>query len=110
MNSTPTRAAITAALLALAGCSGGDGGEPDTAVTRGERTYKNVCLACHAADPSLDGSLGPAIAGSSRELIEARVLHASYPEGYAPKRNSQAMPKFPHLEEAVGDLTAYLNQ
>jgi mono/diheme cytochrome c family protein len=108
--STPTRAAVVTALLALAGCSGGDTGEPDTAVTRGERTYKHVCLACHAADPKQDGSLGPAIAGSSRELIEARVVHGSYPEGYTPKRNSQAMPKLPHLAGAVDDLTAYLNQ
>jgi mono/diheme cytochrome c family protein len=110
VNSTSTRAAVFAALLALAGCSGGDAGEPETAVTRGERIYKNVCLACHAADPSVDGSLGPAIAGSSAQLIEARVVHGTYAEGYTPKRNSQAMPKLPHLEEAVGDLAAYLNQ
>lgn len=110
MNRIPTRAAVVAALLAFAGCSGGDADEPDTAVSRGERTYKNVCLACHAADPKLDGSLGPAIAGSSRELIEARVVHGSYPEGYTPKRNSQMMPKMPHLAGAIDDLTAYLNQ
>jgi mono/diheme cytochrome c family protein len=110
VNSTPTRAAVAAALLAFAGCSGGDAGEPETPVTRGENTYKHVCIACHAANPSEDGSLGPAIAGSSRELIEARVVHASYPEGYTPKRNSQAMPKLPHLAGAVDDLTAYLNQ
>jgi mono/diheme cytochrome c family protein len=110
VNSTPTRAAVFAALLALAICSGCDAGGPDTPVARGERTYKNVCLACHAADPSQDGSLGPAIAGSSRELIEARVVHASYPEGYTPKRNSQTMPKLPHLAGSVDDLAAYLNQ
>jgi mono/diheme cytochrome c family protein len=109
VNGTPTRATVAAMLLALAGCSGGDA-EPETAEARGERIYKNVCLACHAADPSQDGSLGPAIAGSSRELIEARVIHGKYPEGYTPKRNSQAMPKFPHLEPAINDLAAYLNQ
>jgi mono/diheme cytochrome c family protein len=110
VNNTPTRAAVFAALLALAGCSGCGADIPDTPVARGERTYKNVCLACHAADPNQDGSLGPAIAGSSRELIEARVVHASYPEGYTPKRNTQVMPKLPHLEGAVDDLAAYLNQ
>ena len=110
MNSTSTRAAVAATLLALASCSGGDAGEPDTAVTRGERTYKHVCLACHAANPSEDGSLGPAIAGSSRELIEARVVRGTYPEGYTPKRNTHMMPKLPHLADAVDDLAAYLNQ
>jgi len=109
VNITPTRAAVSAALLALAGCSGDDGAA-ETAVTRGERVYKNVCLACHAADPSQDGTLGPAIAGSSRELIEARVVHGSYPEGYTPKRNSQVMPKLPHLANSIDDLAAYLNQ
>ena len=110
MNSTPIRLAVSTALLALASCSGGDTGVPDTPVARGESTYKHVCIACHAANPSEDGSLGPAIAGSSRELIEARVVHASYPEGYEPKRNTQAMPKLPHLAGAVDDLAAYLNQ
>jgi len=109
VNGTPVRASIAAMLLALAGCPGGDA-EPETAAGRGERIYKNVCLACHAGDPSLDGSLGPAIAGSSRELIEARVVRGKYPEGYTPKRNSQVMPKFPHLETAIDDLAAYLNQ
>ncbi len=110
MNLSAQLATITAAALALAGCSGGDSDANASPVARGERVYKNVCLACHAADPSQDGSLGPAIAGSSRELVEARVVHATYPEGYAPKRDSQSMPKFPHLAGRVDDLTAYLNQ
>lgn len=107
MKSITTRAALACALLALGGCSGG---EPQTAEARGERVYKNVCVACHAPDPKLEGILGPAIAGSSRELIEARVLHATYPEGYTPKRNSQVMPKLPHLATSIDDLTAFLNQ
>lgn len=110
MNLSALLATLTAATLVLAGCSGGDSNANATPVTRGEKVYKNVCLACHAADPSQNGSLGPAIAGSSRELIEARVVHATYPEGYTPKRDGQSMPKFPHLAGSVDDLTAYLNQ
>ena len=110
MNGPPTLATLAAALLAFAGCSGGDAGKPVTPVARGEKVYKNVCLACHAADPTLDGTVGPAIAGSSRELIEARVLRGSYPEGYTPKRNTHAMPQLPHLAGSIDDLTAYLNQ
>jgi mono/diheme cytochrome c family protein len=103
-------ATLIAATITLASCSGGDSDASATPVTRGEKVYKNVCLACHAADPSQDGSLGPAIAESSRELIEARVVHATYPEGYTPKRDSLSMPKFPHLAGSIDDLTAYLNQ
>jgi len=98
-------AAATAALVA---CSGGDAPTPGTPYAQGERVYKNVCIACHNADPSLPGSLGPAIAGSSRELIEARVLRGEYPEGYQPKRSGKTMPHFPHLAGSIDGLAAYL--
>ncbi len=97
---------IGAACLALVACSEG-GGEPDL-VTQGERVYQNVCIACHSADPSRDGALGPAIAGASRELLEARVLRGEYPPGYQPKRASAAMPSFPYLEDDIPALEAYL--
>jgi hypothetical protein len=63
---------------------------------------------CHNSDPSKDGSVGPAIKGSSRDLIEARLLHATYPPGYNPKRNSRAMPSYPYLKSAIPDLAAFL--
>ena len=71
------------------------------------KTYFQVCIACHNAKPSLDG-LGPPIAGSSRALIEARVVYGTYPTGYQPKRKSLAMPAFPNLAGNVDDLAAYL--
>jgi len=95
-------------MLAASGCSGASDAESDPAVARGRDVYKSVCLACHAADPNQSGSLGPAIAGSSRELIEARVVHGTYPKGYTPKRAGNEMPKFPNLAGSVDDLTAYL--
>ena len=52
---------------------------------RGRAIYLSNCAACHNPDPSKDGSVGPAIKGASRELIEARLMRASYPPGYKPK-------------------------
>jgi mono/diheme cytochrome c family protein len=75
---------------------------------RGERIYLAQCTACHHRDPAKDGPLGPAVKGSSRELLEARVLRASYPPGYVPKRPSTIMPAQPHLEPDIPDLAAFL--
>lgn len=106
-------AALAAAGLALAvgsaACS--SGGDPlSEAARRGKAVYAANCTACHAADPNLDGAIGPAIAGSSRALVEARVLRAGYPPGYTPKRDSHAMVALPQLAGSIGDLTAYLDE
>ncbi len=76
---------------------------------KGRRVYMATCISCHNPDPSKDGPIGPAIKGSSRELIEARVLHQSYPPGYTPKRNTALMPKQPQLANDISDLAAYLS-
>ncbi len=107
--SVPKRALPLALLLAALACSGEQVPDPDPAVARGLRTYQNVCIACHNADPSQDGTLGPGIAGASRELLEAKVLRGEYPPGYEPRRpGSATMPPFPYLEERIPDLVAYL--
>jgi mono/diheme cytochrome c family protein len=80
-------------------------GDPE----RGRRIYMTVCITCHNPDPSKDGPIGPAIKGSSPELIEARVLYQSYPPGYTPKRTTHLMPKQPQLAKNIPDLAAYLN-
>ncbi len=99
----------TVPLLALAAACSGDAEAPvETAAVRGERLYQNVCIACHNANPALDGSVGPAVAGASYELLEARVIHGVYPEGYTPKNAGGVMPKFPYLKDSIGDLAAYL--
>ena len=77
---------------------------------QGRRIYMTVCITCHNPDPSKDGPIGPAIKGSSKELIEARVLYQSYPPGYTPKRKTQLMPKQPQLAKDIPDLAAYLSQ
>lgn len=90
------------------GCS--SGGQLSQAAQRGRSTYLSVCIACHNQDPALDGAIGPAIAGASQELLEARVVHATYPPGYAPKRSSSAMPTFPQLAGQIDDLHAFLSE
>jgi mono/diheme cytochrome c family protein len=101
--------AVGAALL---GCSGerGSGPELSPAAHEGQHVYLSTCTACHNADPNLPGAIGPEIAGSSRELIEARVLRGEYPPGYTPKRTSRAMVPLPHLEGKIDELAAFLSE
>ncbi len=100
------RAGLLAATLALLACGPGS----DDPAARGRLVYSANCIACHHVDPSLEGPLGPAIVGSSRELIEARLVRGSYPEGYTPKRDSALMQPLPYLAEEVDALAAYLDQ
>jgi len=77
----------------------------------GEKVYQNICIACHNGNPNLDGALGPANAGSSAELLAAKVLHGEYPPGYTPKRpGSNAMPRFESLADKIPALAAYLGE
>ena len=80
----------------------------NTDAERGRVVFLANCVACHNNDPSKDGPIGPAIKGSSRELIEARVLRTSYPPGYKPKRATRVMPQFPFLKSEIPYLAAYL--
>ena len=96
-------------LLVLVGaCSDPGGHRLSPLAQQGQRVYHNVCIACHNGDPTKDGSAGPAIAGSSRELIEARVLRAEHPPGYTPKRPGNVMPRFEYLSKDIDALAAYL--
>jgi mono/diheme cytochrome c family protein len=92
--------------LCLAGCTS----KPETPVERGRRLYMTNCIVCHNPDPNLAGSQGPPIAGSSQALVEARVLHLSYPPGYKPKRTTHAMRALPQLKNYIGDITAFLQE
>lgn len=98
---------IGAAIAAFAACSK-PGPASTPAVTSGRQVYMANCASCHNSNPSLNGAVGPAIAGSPRELVEARVLHQSYPPGYKPKRTTHLMRKLPWLAPKIDDLTAFL--
>lgn len=92
--------------LAGAGCGGGDGGGDP--VARGRGVYLANCVACHHTNPKLAGPVGPEVAGSSRALIEAKIVRNEYPPGYVPKRSTRAMVPLPHLEPELDALAAYL--
>ena len=75
---------------------------------RGRQVYVAQCTSCHSSDPAQNGPLGPAVKGSSRELLEARLLRGAYPawlHAQAPERD--------HAADAAprgqpDDLAAYL--
>ncbi len=76
----------------------------------GMTIYKRECSVCHSMNARNDGPLGPPIAGSSIELLEARVLRLSYPPGYQPKRDTRQMfPALPHLAPKMRALHAFLD-
>jgi mono/diheme cytochrome c family protein len=99
---------ITSVLAALVACSNQAAQDLSEAGRRGQRTYQNVCIACHHANPNRAGTLGPAIAGSSVELLEAKVLRGEYPAGYEPKSTTRVMPPFTYLKDKLPDIAAYL--
>ena len=95
-------------MLAIILSSCGGPAKPMTPAERGRIVYMTNCVVCHNPNPNLAGSQGPPIAGSSRELIEDRVLYLKYPPGYTPKRTTHAMRAIPQLKNQIGDLTAFL--
>ena len=83
--------------------------EPGKLVAEGRATYHGSCTACHNPDPRLEGVRGPPVFGSSRALLEAKLIHASYPPGYTPKRDTQLMQPLPYLAPQIPALAVFLN-
>lgn len=77
--------------------------------TEGKGIYMANCIACHNVNPKLDGAVGPSVANSSYELLEAR-MKGEYPSGYAPKRQSQAMTRFTFTAEQLKALEEFLKR
>jgi mono/diheme cytochrome c family protein len=84
--------------------------EKITLLEHGQKLYSQNCIACHNPNPKLDGAVGPAIYGSSLELLKARILKGAYPPRYKPKRPSAQMPVLTGLEKEIPALHAFLNQ
>ena len=101
----------TSFILVLVGAAlaGGCSQSPsDPLADRGRQVYLAQCTQCHAADPSQPGPVGPAVRGSSAQLLDAKVLKGSYPSGYKPKRPTNVMPPQPALAAEIPPLAAYL--
>jgi len=75
---------------------------------RGRQVYLAQCVTCHGPDPAQPGSIGPAIKGSSKTLLEAKVVNGTYPAGYAPKRPTGVMLPLPALAGDIPPLADYL--
>ena len=95
--------------LALPILSCGKKTEMEDPVRAGRTLYVLHCVACHNPDPGKDGALGPALRGSSLELLQARVARGEYPPGYVPKRATRIMQKLPLSDSDVVALHAYLS-
>lgn len=113
--------------LVLTSCKGGDSptsldselaleGKSEAEVNlirRGKVAFAINCTACHNSNPRENGAVGPAVVGSSLELLTARVLEGKFPEGYKPKVAPGAgtiqMPPMPQLKNELPALHAYLN-
>lgn len=75
----------------------------------GKAVYQANCSSCHGSDPSVDGPEGPALIGSSFELLEAKVNRGTYPYWYSPQRETDYMPRFKFHEKTLKQLEIYLN-
>ena len=76
---------------------------------RGKAIYNLNCISCHNLDPKKQGSIGPQIYGSSKELLSKKILFGKYPKNYKPKMSGGAMPIMPNLDKEITNLQAFLN-
>jgi mono/diheme cytochrome c family protein len=106
MTTSPRWLAAVALVLGATACGGP---APSPEAERGRQVYLAHCTACHATDPAQPGPVGPPVKGSSRELLEARLLRGTYPPGYHPKRSTTIMPPQPQVAGDIGALAAYLH-
>ena len=97
-------AGLAAVALALTGCEQ----RLSPSAERGRQVFLAQCVTCHGPDPAQAGPIGPAVKGSSRELLEAKVLRGAYPPGYTPKRSTKVMVPMPALAGEIGALADYL--
>jgi mono/diheme cytochrome c family protein len=75
---------------------------------RGRQIYQSQCIACHNADPSRPGPVGPEVRPSSADVLRAKVVDGTYPPGYTPKRPTKLMQPMPHLANDIPALAEYL--
>jgi mono/diheme cytochrome c family protein len=104
MRSLAVLGVVAIAVLAC-GCSESTS---DPLAARGRQTYLAQCTQCHNPDPAQAGPVGPSVKGSSRELLEAKILRGTYPPGHKPKRPTSIMPVQPAVGPEIPALAAFL--
>jgi len=115
MRIQPFKAVVLSGVAALfffglAACTQQPAGPPLSPLAeRGRGVYVANCVVCHNANPKLNGPVGPLVAGSSMELLKAKVLSGTYPPGHTPKRSTSAMAPLPQLKNDIEALEAFLN-
>jgi mono/diheme cytochrome c family protein len=113
MDASPARRRLAESLalaactaFAFVACSPDGGGSPLAA--RGRQVYVAQCTSCHALSPAEAGPVGPSLKGSSRDVLEAKLLRGTYPPGYTPKRPTQVMPVQPQSANDIDALAEFL--
>lgn len=110
MNLNWQKAVVLTSVAALFSCTQKPSGPPLSPLAeKGKRAYIANCIVCHNSDPRLNGAVGPAVSASSLELLQAKIIHGSYPPGYKPKRESSAMAPLPHLKNELEALREFLS-
>jgi len=74
----------------------------------GRRIYIGTCVRCHSLDPRKQGSIGPDLFSTPRDVFRTKVPKGVYPLGYRAKRNTKIMPKFSDLERKVDWIYQYI--
>jgi mono/diheme cytochrome c family protein len=98
--------ALLAMLLGATAC--GEPAPTSALAQRGRQVYLAQCIACHSPDPGQAGALGPPVKGSSRELLESKIVKGTYPPGYRPKRPTAVMPVQPAVAPEIAALAEFL--
>ena len=97
--------------LLLLGCPPKNkiGDEVKVLAQKGQILFNTSCTSCHNSNPKLDGPIGPAIAGSSLELLQLKIRKGEYPAGHKPTRETKVMTLMPHLsDDDIKAIHAYL--
>lgn len=102
------RRALALAVILLGATACGEPAPTSALAQRGRQVYLAQCIACHSPDPAQAGPLGPPVKGSSRELLESKILKGTYPSGYRPKRATAVMPVQPAVAPEIAALADFL--
>jgi mono/diheme cytochrome c family protein len=108
-------ALFAAATISVVSCSDPCAAEHLSPLAKdGCRIYHLRCIKCHNVNPALEGMPGPAVAKSSRELLEEKILRDRYPSGYQPKKPQSDQMRLEPLKDLTAEnlaaLAAYLNE